>query len=435
MRKLLLMLGMVSGFAFTTNTPYNWIVEYVNSGVITNNELTQQSNFIYNTNFKGKVFSQEEESILRSKILDQMIMDNIEAGLAERQGISVTKSEVESTIANIATSKKLSVKQLTMQLATDGIASDYFHQVIATQLLNQKLKQVNVDYKIMVTEQDIQKIMNSDVYKNQINYDLSSIVVSLPQGATSEQVAQKQKIAEDVYKKLQSGADFAKLAVEYSDAPNSSTGGELGVKSSLSLPPEIVSALSSTNVGGFTDIIKLPIGFFIFKINNRISADKPVSSKLDEYHVRHILIKVNELNSEQDGLIKITQLYKNIIESSNPQQEFAVVAKQYSQDTSAINGGDLSWIKKGDTVSEFESTVLNAKVGVISKPVRTQFGWHLIEVIDKKTVDNAKSVTEAQVRINIMQSKEAILYNEWLQSLRQGASVEISLGHPQYESN
>lgn len=409
------------------NPPINRIVAFVNNSVITENQVNQELDSTIK-GLKQKNITLPANVDLRSQIIEKLIMDRIQLDLANRLGIRSSNEEVNLALSRLAKLQNMSLEQFRANLAKDGVDCDEFSKKIQEQIIMDKLRQREVEARVMVSDDEISRVLHSEAYKNQVDYNLSDIVISIPEQASDEVIAKKEELAKLVYKNLKSGMPFAEAAVKYSNAANALNGGQLGFTSNVALPPMVANLLKPLKVGDFTEVVRLPIGFFIFKINEIRQHGAP--NIVRQYHVRHILIKIDNLTSSEEAYRKIMSIWDKLNESSkNPTEAtdlFITLAKQYSQDASSVKGGDLGWIQIGDTVPSFEETVLKTPVNSISKPVLTPFGWHIIQVVEIKDSNLAQDKERQEVRQELHQSKATSLYAQWIREIRQSAFVKIN---------
>lgn len=405
----------------------NRIVAFVNKGVITSNQVDKQIQQTIKS-FTDRGATPPSISDIHAKVLDQLILEKIQLDLAARSGIKSNDLEVTDALNNIARSHKTTLDAMKTSVAATGLSYEDFRHQVENQIILEKLRQREVDSKAIVNDDEITRVLNSEAYKNRVNYHLSMILVSIPEETTNENIANKEAVAEKAYSELQSGVPFDQVSIKYSNAPNALNGGDLGWRSSAALPPNIANALSAIPVGGYTNIIKLPVGFFIFKVNEVKKHGEQQIVK--QYHVRHILIKVNEITGDDEAHQKIVAIYEKLVAVRHDptllNQDFEKYAKQYSEDTSSINGGDIGWVSHGDTVPIFESTVINTPIGVISQPIRTQFGWHILEVIGVRESNLTQDKERSEIRQELRENKSTILYAEWLRNIRDAAYVKIN---------
>jgi peptidyl-prolyl cis-trans isomerase SurA len=410
----------------TTKT-VNKIVAYVNKRIITQNEVSKQIVQARN-NLQQRGIANADTTDLRAKVLDQLIMQQIQLDLAARGGIKTSDAEVTDAITSIEKGQSLSDSQFRAKLTSQGVTFDDFRQQISDQITIEKLKQREVDGRVVVNDDEVTRILNSASYKNRIDYRLADIVVNIPEQATLEVTSQKQALADQIYTQLKQGASFDQLVLKYSNGPNVLNGGDLGWKSNTSLPPIILNQISNLPVGGIAPVVKFPGGFFIFKVNAIKQHGTPQIVR--QYHVRHILIKVNELTSDDEAHQKIQNIYNQLAKDSSNQalesKEFTDLAKQYSDDTSSIKGGDIGWVNKGDTVPQFEQQMMSNPVGKISQPFKSPFGWHILEVLETRDSNLANDREKAEIRQELRETKAQILYTEWMRNLRDMAYVKIN---------
>lgn len=415
---------------YNVNAPIktvNKIVAYVNKGVITTVEVNEQIAQIIQ-NYKQKGMTPPDPGDIKARIIDELILQKAELDFASRTGIKTTDAELNGAINNIAGQNNMNLDQFKEYLKKQGITYDKFTKQISDQITIDKLKQREVDGRVSVNDHEVDLVLNSEAYKNRVDYNLSDIIVAVSDKATPDIVNEKQNLAIAAYNELKAGTPFYKVSAKYSNSANALTGGELGWKSNATLPPDILKSFNGVSIGGITSIIHLPVGFFIFKVNDIKKHGAP--QMVHQYHVRHILIKVNDTTADSEAHQKILGI-RNILmkDAKNPEKEssdFASLAKKYSQDTSSIKGGNLGWVSKGDTVPAFESAIINTPIGVISEPIHTPFGWHILEVQEVRDMNLANARERAEIRQEIHDNKVATLFIEWQRDVRDAAYVKMN---------
>ena len=403
------------------------VLAFVNRGVITSNQLDNEIKMM-RANYKQKGITVPDTPEFRNNVLNQLITLRVELDLAKRMGIQTSDIDVTTAVNNIAKSQNLTLNQFKTRLAQSGVSYDAFRKQAFEQITAEKLKQREVDARVMITDDEINRVLSSETFKKRVDYDLSYIIISVPEQASLSLVSEKKKIADTAYQALKSGQSFNDVSAKYSNAPNALSGGALGWKSNIVLPLIISNALSGLTKGQFTKVVQLPVGFLIFRVNSMKTPETP--QQVVQYDVRHILIKVNENNSDDEAHQKIIMIkamldkYKN--NKAKESGDFAKLAKQYSEDASSISGGDIGWVNKGDTVPEFEAVMLKLPVGQISEPVRTPFGWHIMQVDGVRKLDKTNEVMRASIRQEIRDLKATLLYAEWIRNIRDAAYVKIN---------
>lgn len=405
----------------------NKVVAFVNKSVITSNQVDAMVAETLQT-FKQRGITNPDLNDIRAKVIDQLIMQQIQLDMAQRSGIKTNDIEINDAINNMAKSQNITIDALKSNLAKQGMTYEDFRNQIQKQIIMEKLKQREVDGRIIVNDDEVNRVLNSEAYKTRVDYHLAMISITIPEQATAEMISQKRKIAEDAYEQLKSGMSFDKVAVKYSNAPNALTGGDLGWRSSAALPPIIADSLKNLSVGGYTNVIKLPVGFFIFKVNE--IKKHGTMQIVKQYNVRHILIKVNENTSDDEASQKIADIKSRLDKDNNDRakldSDFVKYAKQYSEDTSSINGGDIGWVSKGDTVPAFEQAILRTPIGTVSNPVRTPFGWHILQVLALRDSNQTNDREKADIRMELRDNKSTMMYAQWLRDIREMAYVKMN---------
>ena len=286
-----------------------------------------------------------------------------------------------------------------------------------------RLKEREVDNKILVTDSEVENYLKTQEAQGgrSEEYNIAHIVVQIPERASPDQIQEAQAKAEKALAQLQAGGDFGQVSASYSNAPYALKGGIIGWRSGDRIPDLFAQALKSMQVGGVSRIIRSPNGFHILKLLDKRGGDGP--AMVQQNHVRHILLKPSEVVSETDAKNHLLQLKDRLDHGA----DFAELAKLHSQDASAPRGGDLGWISPGDTLPEFEEALNALAPGQVSEPVQTQFGWHLIQLIERRKEDmsNERRLMDARRALRERKSEEA--YQEWVRQLRDQAYVEYRL--------
>jgi peptidyl-prolyl cis-trans isomerase SurA len=285
------------------------------------------------------------------------------------------------------------------------------------------LREREVDNRINVTEAEVDNFLTTQSSRNdaQDEYEVSHILVRAPEEGAPEDLQKLKAKAEQALKQLQGGANFAQVSAAFSDAPNALEGGNLGWKTSTQLPALFIDALKPLQKGQLSPILRSPNGFHILKLTDRRGGSSPLV--VEQTHARHILIKLNEVVSESEGKSRMDNLYERLVNGGN----FTEMARQYSEDGSAANGGDLGWVNPGDTVPQFEKVMNALQPGEISQPTRSPFGWHIIQVIERRKQDMTKEAARLKARQEIRARKSEEAYQDWVRELRDRAYVELRL--------
>lgn len=397
------------------------IVAIVNDDVITYNELQSKLALAMNQ-LQRQGTALPPRNVLEEQMLERMVIDKVQLQLAKSSGINIDDGQLEETIGRIAAGNKMTPVQLREALKKDGIAYDKFREEIRDEMTIARLKDREVASKIAVSEGEVDYYLNDQQAKKQGDeYELAHIILRAPESASPAQLQQLQAKAQTIMEKLRNGEDFAKLAAAYSDAPDALQGGVISARSLDRLPTLYAEAAAKLNVGELGPIIRSPNGIHILKLMNKKTAG--ALPAVQQTHVRHILIKVNELVSEAEARHKL----EGLIDRIKHGEKFAELARLYSQDGSASKGGDLGWIYPGDTVPEFEQAMNRLKPGELSAPVQSPFGFHLIEVEERRVQDVSSERQRAAAKQALRERKLDDAYQDWLRQIRDSAYVDIRL--------
>jgi peptidyl-prolyl cis-trans isomerase SurA len=398
------------------------IVAIVDQAVVTEQELESRIATV-TAQFKKQGTELPAEAILRKQILERLITDTLQLQYAAQTGLKVDDNQLDKTIGRIAEQNQLSLAEFTEALAKDGVSMTKFRADIRNEITLARLREREVDGRVNVSESEIDNFLTSQAAnnENQDEYEIAHLLIRTPEEGATEDI-QKAKIKVDkALSELNGGVSFAKVSASYSDAPNALEGGSLGWKSAAQMPALFLDALKAMKVGEVSAPLRSPNGFHVLKLNNKRGGNSPLV--IQQTHARHILIKLSEIMSEKDGKLKID----GIKERLDNGEKFEALARQYSEDSTASSGGDLNWVNPGDTVPQFEKAMNELKDLQISPPVRTQFGWHLIQVMERRSQDMSKEAARLKARQEIRAKKADEAYQDWIRELRDRAYVEIRL--------
>jgi peptidyl-prolyl cis-trans isomerase SurA len=398
------------------------IVAVVNSEVITSREVAERVKAV------TQQLSQQgtplpPADVLQKQVLERMIMDRLQIQLAKETALRVDDLQLDRTVARVAESNKMSLTEFRHTLERDGIQFDKFREEIRNEVMLSRLREREVDNRIVVTDNEIDYFLSQQGASQATasEYNLAHILLRLPDQASPEQVDKQRARAEQVLLQLREGADFAKLAVSYSDAPDALQGGAMGWRARDRLPELFAHALDGMKPGQVSGVIRSPAGFHVIKLIDRRGGGAP--ALVEQTHARHILVKTSEIVSEADARRKLDNLRERIVNGA----DFGELAKLNSDDASSIKGGDLGWIYPGDTVPEFERVMNSLKVEQLSEPFVTSFGWHLMQVLERRQADVSGERKRQEARLILRERKADEAYQEWLRQLRDRAFVEYRL--------
>lgn len=399
------------------------IVAIVDKNAITEQELEAKVRTVSDQLTKqGKQLPQER--ILRKQILERLIVDSIQLQLAAERGIKVNEIQLEKTIERIAEQNQMNVETFKTALANDGISYPAFREDMRNEITIARLKESEINNRINISEGEVDNYLTTQENSKdgkQEEFELSQILIRTPEESSPQDIEAAQIKVEEVLAELNKGESFEKVSASFSDAPNALEGGNMGWRSSSQIPPAFLALLKEMSVGQASKPIRSPNGFHIIKINNKRSADSTLI--VEQTHARHILIKLNEVVSEQEAKQKMDSLKERLDNGA----DFAELAQQYSEDGSANSGGDLGWVSPGDTVPEFEAAMNALAPEEISKPIRSPFGWHIIQVLERRKQDMTDQAARIQARKEIFSRKVEEAYEDWIHELRDRAFVELRL--------
>ncbi len=398
------------------------VVAIVNDEALTQFELDDARRMVQQQLKQQKV-QPPAADVLDKQVLERLITQRALLQEAKEGGVKIDDSQVERAIQRIAQENKLSAEEFRKALAQENIPYAKYRDDIRNEMIVQRLREREVDSKIQVSDAEVDQYLATLKAQNagETEYRIAHILVMVPEQASSDQIENRRQRAEEALRSIKSGADFGQVAAAFSDATDALQGGNLGWRSGARLPTVFAEAVREQKVGTVSGVMRSAAGFHIVKLLEKRSHDD--ATLVDQTHARHILVRVNELTSEADAKSKIERLKDRLDSGAN----FVELAKLNSEDASAAKGGDLGWLSPGDTVAEFDEAMKKLQPNQVSPPIRTSFGWHLIEVLERRkqdvTIDRARN--EAQTAIRQRKADEA--FQDWVRQVRDKAFVEIRL--------
>ena len=398
------------------------VVAVVNDEAITQYELDDAKRIVLQQ-LKQQNVQPPAQDVLDKQVLERMMTERSLLQFAKENGVKVDDTMIERAILRIAQENKLSAEDFRKALAKENIDYPRYREDVRHELTVQRLREREVDSKITVSDAEVEQYLATlkSQSTGEAEYKLAHILVMVPEQASAEQIDAKKRRAEDALRALKSGPDFAQVAAGFSDASDALSGGNLGWRSGARLPTVFADEVRAMQVGQISGITRSAAGFHIVKLLEKRSHNEPMV--VDQTHARHILVRVNEIVSESDAKAKIDRLKDRIDAGA----KFEELAKLNSEDTTSAKGGDLGWLNPGDTVAEFDEAMKKLEPNQISVPVRTPFGWHLIQVLERRRQDitGDRARNEAQVAIRQRKADEA--FQDWVRQIRDRAYVEVRL--------
>jgi len=398
------------------------IVAVVDQSVITEQELLDRTKSVV-AQIEKKGGELPSEKVLQKQILERLIVDSLQLQLAAQTGIKVDDGQLDKTIERIAEQNKLTVNEFKSAIEKDGISFYKFREDIRNEITISRLREREVDSKVTVSEGEVDNYLTTQSNRggDQDDYEISAILIRTPQDLTPEDIEKARSRTEQVMKSLDSGMSFNEASATYSDAPNALEGGSMGWRNASQIPPAFLELLKTMKAGETSKPFRTPNGIYILKLNDRRTGT--TNLMVDQTHVRHILIKLSEVVSESEAKRKIEVIRERIVNGT----AFEEMARQYSEDGSASNGGDLGWVNPGDTVPAFEREMSALEPNQVSQPVQTPFGWHIIQVLERRKEDMTQQATRLKARQEIRARKAEEAYNDWIREMRDRAYVDLRL--------
>jgi peptidyl-prolyl cis-trans isomerase SurA len=364
---------------------------------------------------------------LRRQVVEAMISERAQLQQAKEMGVRVSDVELDRAIGRIAESQKMSVQDMRNQMEKEGITYPHFRDQIRNEIMTQRLVDHEVDSKLQVSEAEIDTYLAAEkaAAADRVEMDISQILVRIPENASPEQIAARKARADEVSRQLRTGADFAKMAATYSDAPDALKGGAIGWRDPGSLPTPIANELRKLKPGQSTAPIRANFGFLLVKVNDvrkQAAPTETAQAAVQQTHARHIMLKVTPALSEEEARKRLAD-YKAKIDSKQATMED--LARQFSQDSSATKGGDMGWLEPEDTVPELTAAMNALQPGQVSDVVKSPFGLHIVQVIERKTQDAGKDKERAVARQILTERKRGEALEDWSRQIRDRAYVEF----------
>ncbi|MFJ2365741.1 peptidylprolyl isomerase SurA [Pseudomonas sp. NPDC087697] len=398
------------------------VVAIVDNDVVMQSQLDQRVHEVQQTIAK-RGGGTPPAGVLDQQVLERLIVENLQLQIGERSGIRITDEELNQAIGTIAQRNNMTVDQFRAALTRDGLSYDDARDQVRREMIISRVRQRRVAERIQVSEQEVKNFLASDLGKMQLSEELhlANILIGTPESANAEAIQNAARQASEIYQQLKQGADFSQLAIAKSASDNALEGGDMGWRKAAQLPPPFDRELSAMSVGEITQPARTPGGFIILKVLEKRGGGTQMR---DEVHVRHILVKPSPIRDEEKTKALVQSLYTRI----EAGEDFAELAKSYSEDPgSALNGGDLNWIDPNALVPEFREVMAKTQQGQLSKPFKTQYGWHVLEVLGRRATDSTTQAREQQAMTVLRNRKYDEELQSWLRQIRDEAYVEIKL--------
>ena len=402
--------------------PLNRMVAIANNDVVLSSELDDAIDaVIKQLNEKGTPIP--EHAVLVKQVLERLVVDSLQLQIAADNGITISDSMLNNEIQDLAKENGVSLSEFRDILERDGYNYSKFREDVRKQMIISQIRRQMVASRIKVSDQEVDNLLATLKASGQsdIEYHLSHILVAIPEAASPEEIQAAEQRAGNILVRLHNGENFSEIAIAESDGQTALEGGDIGWRSLGQVPGLFVDSVETMQVGDVSDLIRSSGGFHIIKMLEKRGDERHL---VEQTRARHILLKPDTVNSDEDIKIRMQQLEIRL----RGGEDFATLARANSQDTlSAAKGGDLGWLSKGDTVPAFEDALESLQPGELSEPVKTQFGWHIVEVQERRTHDSTEAFERSKVR-GLIRSRK---YDEelflWLRRLRDESYVEYRI--------
>lgn len=397
------------------------VIAVVNNEVITQLELEEQVKLASRElTRQGTALPQRE--LLDKQLLERMITTRVLVQYAKETGLRVDEAQVDRAVSRLAKENKMSPAELKEFLQEEGVDFSRYREDVRNDIFIARLREREVEGRVSVSDAEIESYLKGQQASGRNDeFNLLHILVTVPEAAAPDQIQARKTRAEEALAKLRQGADFKQVSATYSDATNALQGGELGWRSVGRLPSIFAQAVSGMKPGDVSGLLRSPNGFHILKLVEKRSTSNQVV--VEQTRARHILVRLNEIVAEDEAKRRLEAIREKVVAGG----DFAEFARAQSEDSSAARGGDLGWLSPGDTVPEFEQAMAALKPGEVSPPVQSPFGWHLIQVLQRRTEDMTKERERQLARQSIRMRKGDEAFTDWVRQMRDRAFVEYRL--------
>lgn len=397
------------------------VVAIVDEDVILQTELEARINTIA-SRLRAQGTGLPPRQVLEERVLDQLITDSIQMQMADRAGMRISDNELNETMANIAERNGMSLPQFEIQLEAEGVTYNQAREQIRKEMLTSRVQQRQVGNRVRVTDREVENYLESLEARggNNAQYRLAYIFVSVDDPSDEAEVDAAREKAERLRSEIASGRDFREVAVAESDASNALEGGDMGWRAEGQLPSLVAPVVPELPVGEPSDVLENNSGFHLVMVMDKRGGEQ--QQMIQQHRVRHILVRPSEATTDSQAETMIRDLYQQLENGAS----FSALAREYSDDpVSGSDGGNLGWVSPGQMVPAFEQAMLNADIGEFRGPFRSQFGWHILQVQERRQKDISGDVRDAEARQAIYRRKFETELQNWLQEIRDEAFIEF----------
>ena len=402
--------------------PLDRIIAVVNDDVLLQSDL-DRAMAVTVANLRERSLTAPPDDVLRSQVMERLILTRLQTQRAKDAGIHVDDNELNQVIANIAAQNRMTIPEFTAHIKDEGLGFDAFRDELLDQMLIQRVRQKEVDGRVVVTDQDVQLQLGASGNDDDSEYHLSHILVAVPEGASPQDRQKAREKAQNLLKRARAGEDFSQMAVANSDGQQALAGGDLDWRKLSQKPSAFAAVAPKLGVGDVSDVIETASGFNLIKLTGHRGGEG--AQTVTETHAEHILLQTNTLRDEDATRLQAQDLYNRLKGGA----DFAARAMQFSDDPGSKNsGGDLCWQAPGAFAPDFQQQIDKLQPGQLSTPFHTRFGWHIAKVLERRSHDVTEEVRRNRAREAVFERKEAEQYEDWLRRLRGEAYVEMRTG-------
>lgn len=418
---LVMVLVLLAGAVHAERKLLDQVVAIVDDDVILQSELEARINTIVGR-LRAQGTGLPPRDILEQRVLDQLITESIQLQMAERMGMRISDNELNETIASIAQRNNMTMAQFEQELSQEGVTYREAREQIRKEMLTSRVQQRRVGNRVRVTDREVQNYLEAQSARGPgtTEYRLAHILIEVDDFGDEEEVQAAREKIESLRQQIVQGRDFREVAVAESDAGNALEGGDMGWRPENQLPSLVAPVVPELEVGETSRVLQNNSGFHLVKVMDKRGDEG--EQVIEQSRVRHILIRPTETVSDSQAEQTIRELYEELQAGG----DFAALARAHSDDpVSGSDGGNLGWVSPGQMVPEFEQAMLDAEVGELVGPFRSQFGWHILQVQERREKDVSGEIQESEARQAIYRRKFETELQNWLREIRDEAFVEI----------
>ncbi len=395
------------------------IVAVVEEDVIMETELDEQMQRV-RAALRQQGTQMPPTTVLERQVIERLVLEKIQLQIAEQSEITVDEPALDRAVSDLAARNNLSLEQFQEILASEGYEFSNFREQIRQEMIMSKLRRAEIDNRVRVSDNEIENYLRNEALGNDDQeYRLAHILISIPSGADNEEIREAREKARVALERLDAGEDFTTVAVSVSDGQQALEGGDLGWRTGDEIPTLFADAVGTMSVGETSGLITSPSGYHIIKLMDKRSGE---TIMIEQFRARHILLTPNELMTLEQALNRMRQIKLRLDGGA----DFALIARTNSDDrASALQGGDLGWVGKGQMVAEFEEIMTAIPVGEISPPFQTEFGFHILQVTETRQYDGTEEIRRDRARQALRRQKIDERRQSWLRELRDEAYVDF----------